>query len=129
MIVNSDISDIIYNDCSVFGIKTYRFGNIPDGKVKSERIVVIAKALTADEYWNDGFVNVNFCVPDKQGTANTPRLQELERRVWKELGSRTGVFDGTRYRYNVYSSGIEQDEGLECHYVNVILKFEVLNVI
>lgn len=129
MIVSSDISDIIYKDCSVFGIERGRFGNIPEGELVNERIVIFTKTLSTEDYWNDVFVNVNFCVPDKEGVAELSRLQELEREAWKRLKSRIGVFDGTRYRYGISSSSIEEDEKMKCHYVNVILKFEVLNVI
>lgn len=129
MIVNSDISDIIYKDCSVFGIERGRFGNIPEGELVNERIIIFTKTLLIEDYWNEVFVNVNFCVPDKDGVAELSRLQEIEREAWKHLKSSTGVFDGTRYRYSIRSSSIEEDEKMKCHYVNVILKFEILNVI
>lgn len=128
MIVSSDISDIIYKDCSVFGIERERFGNILDGDLVKERIVVFTKTLSTEDFWNEVFVNVNFCVPDKTGRADLSRLQEIEREAWEYLKSSTGLFDGTRYRYSIRSSSIEEDEKMKCHYVNVILKFEVLNV-
>ena len=126
MITTSDIADIVYKDCEKFGIVRYRFGNIPEGIVKTERITIYVKTMTPDDYWKSVFVNVNFCVPDKKGVANLKRLKELER-ASESLGG-TGVYDGTPYTYSISSSGVEQDTALECHYVNKRLRFDILNV-
>lgn len=128
MITTSDIGSIIINDCKSFGLPVYRFGNIPKGEVKAERIVVYVKSLTPDTFWESVFVNVNFCVPDKQGKAVLGRLGELEKTARKKLDSSTGMYDNTKYTYSVSSSGIEEDTALKCHYVNIRLKFDVLNV-
>lgn len=126
MITTSEIGDIVYKDCERFGIKRYRFGNIPEGVVKSERIVIYVKTMTPDDYWKSVFVNVNFCVPDKKGVADIKRLKELERMAM--VLEKTGSYDGTAYTYSISSVGVEQDTALKCHFVNVRLKFDVLNV-
>lgn len=129
MITTTEVGDIIYNDCKALGLPVYRFGNIPKGELKSERIVVYVKSLTPDEIWESVFVNVNLCVPDKQGKALLERLGELERTARKELRGKTSMYDSTRYAYSISSSGIEEDTALKCHFVNIRLKFDILNVI
>lgn len=129
MIVTTDISSIIFKDCKSFGIeKIYQTGNIPKGKVKTERIVIRVAKQSPETYWKKGFVEVNFCVPDidNKGTANLRRLNEIERLVNSMRNVR--MFDSTLYRYSIEKIGVEEDSDLECHYVNVRLLFEVLNV-
>jgi hypothetical protein len=128
MITASEIGDIVFKDCEVFNIHRYRFGNIPEGIVKSERIVVYVKTLIPDDIWNSVFVNVNLCVPDKKGKADLKRLKELERLAYTHLVSSTGSYDGTNYTYRISASSVEEDTALKCHYVNIRLKFDVLNV-
>ena len=40
----------------------------------------------------------------------------------------TGSYNGSFYRYSIYNIGTEADTALKCHYVNVSVLFEVLNV-
>lgn len=40
----------------------------------------------------------------------------------------TGRYDGTTYHYYIDTIGTEEDTALKCHYVNVRILFEVLNV-
>ena len=37
-------------------------------------------------------------------------------------------YDGTTYHYSIDTIGTEEDTALKCHYVNVRILFEVLNV-
>lgn len=125
MITTGDIATILVNDLKPFGIVTYKKGAIPEGKVTAERITVIPKEPKPGTYWVKGFVEVNFCVPDIGGMANTKRLNELQR---KAAGMRSvSSFDGSTYRYKVYSTNQEKDP-LGFHFVNVKMLFEVLNV-
>ena len=55
------------------------------------------------------------------------KLPESER-VCSGICSITGRYDGTTYHYSIESIGIEEDTSLKCHYVNVRILFEVLNV-
>lgn len=129
MIVTTDIGNILYRDCKAFGIEVYQKGNIPDGEVTTERVIIRTKNQTPSKFWKKGFVEVNLCVPDVDvDTANLIRLAELEREAMKILDDVVSTYDGTTYRYSIDSIGTEADTALKCHYVNVRLLFEVLNV-
>ena len=130
MIVTTDIANILYKDCKAFGIEVYQAGNIPDGhkELSSERVIIRTKSQSPETYWKKGFVEVNLCVPDMDGDANLIRLQELERKAQEALDEVVGEYDGSNYYYLIDSIGIEADTELRCHYVNVRLLFQVLNV-
>lgn len=75
------------------------------------------------------FRRSEFCVPDlSENEANTIRLNELEREAMKRFDDVVSTYDGTTYRYSIESIGTEADTALKCHYVNVRILFEVLNV-
>ena len=130
MIVTTDIANILYKDCKAFGIEIYQSCNIPDEhkKLSSERVIIRTKSQSPETYWKKGFVEVNLCVPDMDGDANLIRLQELERKAQEVLDEAVGEYDGSNYYYMIDSIGIEADTELRCHYVNVRLLFQVLNV-
>lgn len=134
MITTNDIADILCLDCKAFGIaEIYRLGyvkEVPKGGLRDERIVVIPKKQSTNTRWLKDFVEVNLCVPDLgEGIADIDRLQELERMAKLILDHRTGMFDGTRYHYKVFDlDGMVEDKDIKCHYVNVRLLFNVLNV-
>lgn len=131
MIATTDIANIIFKDCKAFEIsEVYQRGNIPEGKVNTERIVVYPKTQQPNTYWEKGYVEVNLCVPlSRSGRVNLIRLNELERKA-KEMfkDGVVGQYDGSWYRYSSETIGIEVDKELCCFYVNVKLLFEVLNV-
>ncbi len=129
MITQGDIYKILYRDCEVFELPRFSPDNVPKGKVTQERIVIIPKRGTPDIYWEKCYVEVNFCVPDKNEAADEIRLAELERWAISELKRKSGLWDETRYRYSKESSSYETDEELGCHYVNVRLLFEIQNVL
>ena len=98
MIVTTDIANIIFKDCKAFGIsEMYQRGNIPEGEVKTERIVIYPKAHQTDAYWEKGYVEVNLCVPvTKTGKANLIRLNELERNAREMFKDGiVGQYDGS----------------------------------
>lgn len=130
MIVTTDIANILYKDCKAFGMEVYQSGNIPDEdrELSSERVIIIAKSQSPEAIWKKGFVEVNLCVPDMEGKANLIRLQELERKAQEVLDDVVGEFDGSSYYYQIDQIGTEADTALKCHYVNVRLLFQVLNV-
>lgn len=130
MIGVSDIGNILYKDCKeAFGLKVYQKGNIPSGAIKTDRVIIYPKVQQDVTYWKESFVEVNLCVPDiASNTANLVRLNELEREARAKLKRSTGEYDGSRYRYKIDTIGIEQDSEMQCHYVNVSILFEVLNV-
>lgn len=130
MIVTTDIANILYKDCKAFGIEVYQAGNIPDEykELSSERVIIRTKSQSPETIWKKGFVEVNLCVPDMDGDANLIRLQELERKAQEVLGDVVGDYDGSNYWYSIDSIGTEADTELRCHYVNVRILFQVLNV-
>ena len=130
MIVTTDIANILYKDCEAFGMEVYQSGNIPDEnkKLSSERVIIIAKSQSPEAIWKKGFVEVNLCVPDMNGNANLIRLQQLERKAQEVLDDVVGEYDGSNYYYLIDSIGTEADTELRCHYVNVRILFQVLNV-
>lgn len=130
MIVTTDIANILYKDCKAFGIEVYQAGNIPDEhkELSSERVIIRTKSQSPETYWKKGFVEVNLCVPDMDGDANLIRLQELERKAQEVLDEVVGEYDGSNYYYLIDSIGMEADTELRCHYVNVRILFQVLNV-
>ena len=127
MITTTDVANILVMDCKSFGLPVYQKGNIPSGELKKDRITIHVKESTTGQYWNKGFVEVNFSTPDKQGKANLVRLQELERMALDSLDS-VGEYDNSHYRYSIHSYGMEEDPSMKCHYINVRVLFEVLNV-
>lgn len=131
MITLSDTANIMYRDCSVFGVERVPFGRTVTGQLKEERCVIHIKERQYGKYWTDGFVEVNLCVPDKAPLyteADTPRIEELLRLAhpWKD--GVAGVWDGTPYYYETQSEAILTDTALRCHYANVKVLFKVLNV-
>lgn len=129
MITTTDIGNILYKDCKAFGIEIVPDGETLTGELKSERIVIHSKKQQPGTYWKKSFAEVNLCVPDlSENSAGSIRLNELERQAQSILDDVVGTHDGTRYLYSIDSIGTEADTALKCHYVNVRILFEVLNV-
>ncbi|MCQ4915663.1 MULTISPECIES: hypothetical protein [Bacteroides] len=129
MIVTTDIGNILYRDCKAFGIDMIPDGETLTGELKYERIVIHVKKQQLGTYWKKSFVEVNLCVPDlSENEANTIRLNELERQASKLFDDVVNTYNGNRYRYSIESIGTEADTALKCHYVNVRILFNVLNV-
>lgn len=99
--------------------------DIPEGMITEERIVIHVKRTSVATYFNKNFVEVNWCVPDIEGRPDSKRLGEVEREL--ATLSSAGEYDGTGYNYSIDSTEIIKSE-LGCHYLNVRLLFEILNV-
>ena len=131
MIVTTDIYKILFDKLKSFSIKDiYDNWNAIKEGVKSELIVIVVKDfLEPETYWEVCYPHINICVPYLTGgKANTIRLNELERAIKKLLIGESGVFDGSQYHWEIDRIGIEEDVKLSCSYVNVVLKFKVLNI-
>lgn len=129
MIVTTDIADILYRDCKDFGIDIVPFGKTLTGELTKERITIHVKGQTSEKYWEKCFCEVNVCVPDLTPTeANYPRLKALERKAKDKFRSVTDAYNGKSYLYEYETIAIEADTALKCHFVNVKLLFQVLNV-
>lgn len=130
MITTTDIANILYRDCEELGLEIYQKGNIPKGEIKAERIIIRTRTQTPEKYWEKSYAEINLCVPDiDTDTANLLRLNALEREANRIFGYSCGIYDGTRYRYSKSTISVEADASLKCHYVNVKILFEILNVI
>lgn len=113
----------------IFGIDIVPAGETLTGELKSERIVIHTKKQQPGTYWKKSFAEVNLCVPNlSENEANTIRLNELERKAGKLFDDVVSTYDGMTYRYSIDSIGTEADTALKCHYVNVRILFNVLNV-
>lgn len=137
MITKADIENILLDVCEPFGITDVTTepptldDKTGDGLSK-EMLEIFVKKEGDGKLWLPRFADVNVCIPDfKSGRQNAPRLEEVER-IAGQLFPKTyasGVLDGSRYRFKRDSIGIEQDKPLRCHYVNVRILFETINVI
>lgn len=135
MITTLDIGDILYKDCKAlmgtFGINPtalYHHPNEPVGEVTTERVIIHSpNSDTPEKIWDKSFANINLVVPDKNGKKDITRLQTLQRLAKANLDDRYGVFDKTKYIYEIASIGTEQDTDLKCNYVNVKILFSILN--
>ena len=98
-------------------------------KLKSERIVIHTEETTAGKVLEEIFRrSESMCTNLSENEANTIRLNELERKAGKLLDDVVSTYDSTTYRYSIESIGTEADTALKCHYVNVRILFEVINV-
>lgn len=130
MITTTDIANIMYKDCQRLGIHVVPDGEVLTGELHDERVVIHSKSQQPEKYFRKSFCEVNICIPDLyKGQADSARLNEAERQALQLFDNVYGESDdGTPYRYSVNNIGIEADDTLKCHYVNVRLLFEVLNI-
>lgn len=130
MITSSDIANIIYRDCKVFGLDIVPDGETIVGELKTERIAIHTKEPQESDYWWKSYVEVNICVPDLKNKSNRVRLDELQAQAYSLWYNKTvtGEYNDTRYKYTLYTSSQLEESTLKCHYVNVRLLFQVLNV-
>lgn len=133
---SGDIGNVLYAKCSeaFAGVEIYRSEDEPEGVVASDRIVIYTKPVQLGGLWNSGYVEVNFCVPNRQdGAADLNKLQEYERQALQMLGGNghpvVGEYGENFYRYRVSTTSTEQDEPLNCHFVNAHILFEILNTL
>lgn len=130
MITTTDIGNIIYSFCrnrfSDFAI--YQHGNIPSGVVNKERITIFPKSQTASGKWIKNFVEVNFCIPNKNGGANLIRLNEIESQAFDAFKIVVGNSKGLNYKFGYESIGQLEDKNLNIFYINVRVKFQVINI-
>lgn len=134
MITTGDVYCILHKVCEQFGITEIYDGlDEPKGKIKSERIVIRTDSQGNGKIWEKSFVNINFCTPlNIDGSANTVRLNEIERMVKPVFKNGDVIeYNGSTCNYENGGDGWmsrEADTALKCHYVNVRILFEVLNV-
>jgi hypothetical protein len=137
MITKADIENIILDVCEPLGITDVTTepptldDKTGDG-LKGEKLEIFVKKEGDGTRWLPRFVDVNVCIPDfTSGLQNAPRLEAVEKIAGGlfDKAYASGIMDGSRYRFKRESIGIEQDKPLKCHYVNVRVLFETINVI
>jgi hypothetical protein len=131
MIGVSDIGNILYADCKrIFSLPCFQRGNVPQGEITTDRIIIYPKVQQDISIWKESFVEVNICVPDiAPDTANLVRLNEVERIAREHLKYKCSEYDNTLYRYKIDTIGLEQDQEMKCHYVNISILFETINTL
>lgn len=136
MLTQIDIGHIIYGDCRFLGLPIYLKDHMTDTYEahddrieESGRVVIRPKPASNDKtYFNDCVVEVNVALPDLAGERN-PSLGTLYGQLLEALSDdKCGRYGGEFYRYSVQRHGIEKDEKLHCHYANITILFEILNV-
>lgn len=128
MIGIKDIERILIGEAQTLIVPSSVFSaeDMPDGVITEERIVIICKERTMETIFDKCFVEVNWCVPNLGDAPDSERLREVERIMLGAFDS-VGEYDGTHYKYGIFSEGVVPSE-LKCHYVNLRLLFEILNV-
>ena len=58
MIVTTDIGNILYRDCKIFGIDIVPAGETLTGELKSERIVIHTKKQQPGKYWKLSLIHI-----------------------------------------------------------------------
>ena len=141
MITEIDAGHVIYDDLELMGLERRLKGHLTKGGLEGERpmvgekipdegmIVIIPKRMSADKtYFNDCTIEVNILLKDIECEAN-PQLNELLKKAIQTLSdNEVGKVEDVWYRYSIRSHGIEQESKLSCHYANITIDFETLNV-
>ena len=141
MITEIDAGHVIYDDLDFMGLERRLKGHITKGSLDGEQpmvgenvpddgmIVILPKRMSADKtYFNECTIEVNILMKDLQGETN-PRLNGLMKNAVSALSDfKTGKVGEDWYRYSVRSHGIEEEAKRECHYANITIDFETLNV-
>lgn len=141
MITEIDAGHVIYDDLEFMGLERRLKGHLVKGGLDGEQpivseiipdegmIVILPKSMSADKtYFNECTIEVNILLKDLQYETN-PKLNELLKNALDVLcDNQVGEIDGDWYRYSVRSHGIEEETKMECHYANITIDFETLNV-
>lgn len=141
MITEIDAGHVLYKDLGFMGLERRLKGHLVNGVLDGElpmvnetipengMVVIIPKRMSADKtYFNDCTIEVNILMRDVQGETNT-RLNDLLKVALGELSdNKVGKLGDDWYRYSVRSHGIEDESKMKCHYANITIDFETLNV-
>lgn len=130
MIVTTDIANILYARCKMFGMPVAQGHNIDyDALEPQGRVVVHVREQTPQKIWKKCFAEVNIHVPDVgEGRADLIKLNEIERNAHRIFDC-VSVYDDTYYRLTIAATNILQSKELHSHYVNAKVLFQSLNTI
>ncbi len=141
MITEIDAGHIIYDDLDSMSLERRLKGHLKKGSLNGEEpmisehvpeeglVVILPKQVSADKkYFNDCTIVVNILLKDVEGETN-PKINELLKEAFNLLNAdKVGEYADTWYRYSVRSHGIEAEARMKCHYANIVLDFEILNI-
>ena len=141
MITETDAGHIIFDDLDSLGLERRLKGHLKTGRLDGEEpmveesvpddgmIVVIPKSMSADKtYFNDCTIEVNILMKDLEGETNPMLEEKLKKALEVLMADKVGNIENDWYRYSVRSHGIEQEGSMNCHYANITIDFETLNV-
>lgn len=141
MMTEVDAGHVIYDDLESLGLERRLKGHLHTGRLDGEKpmvgesvpdegmIVILPKVMSADHvYFNGCTIEVNILMKDIEGDTDTRLNDRLKDALVILKDDKVGEFDGVWYRYSVRSHGIEQEGSLSCHYANITIDFETLNV-
>ena len=129
-ITTTDIRKILYRTLSPFGLPILYKEDIPQGEITEDRIIVVTSDEGYGKIWATCIVTISICVPDPTpNEANLTKLSEYENTfVGLFRDGIVGSYNGDNYSIVLQNNGIDGDKQFRCHYVNLKLSFEVLNV-
>lgn len=124
---NSGVETFLYQ--FDYGMGKYKGWTFPDKPITENRCVVLCNQDSPDTYWETFSAFVNLCVPDKNGTADTKTLEELEsmgKAMFKDIPP--AQIGDEWYFIMISRVTKEEDTNLKCHYISIKLNFKILNV-
>lgn len=141
MMTEIDAGHILYDDLESLGLERRLKGHLHTGRLDGESpmvgesvpdngmVVILPKPMSSDKvYFNDCTIEVNILLKDIEGETN-PNINGILKKALDLLqDDNVGEYDGVWYRYSVRSHGIEQESSQSCHYANITIDFEILNV-
>lgn len=141
MMTEIDAGHVIYDDLESLGLEMRLKGHLHTGRLDGESpmvgetvpedgmIVILPKAMSADKvYFNGCTIEVNILMRDIEGETNPSLNDRLKEALGILQADKVGQFEEVWYRYGVRSHGIEQESTISCHYANITIDFETLNV-
>lgn len=129
-ITTADIRRIMYGILSSWGLPIHYKEDLPMGEITDERIIIVTSGEGYGKIWTTCIVTISICVPDPTpNDANLTKLDVYEKQSIKMFkDGMVGDYKGDNYVISLQKNGIEEDRQMKCHYVNLKLSFEVLNV-
>lgn len=129
-ITTADIRRIMYGILSQWGLPIHYKEDLPMGEITDERIIIVTSGEGYGKIWTTCIVTISICVPDPTpNVANLTKLDVYEKQSIKMFkDGMVGDYKGDNYVISLQKNGIEEDRQMKCHYVNLKLSFEVLNV-
>ena len=123
----SEIGEIVFDLCRGYGVEVDIMENMPYSEITEERIVIILSRIEPSTYWENTMVKINWCVPDISNEANSIRLKEIEP-LLKPLFRGCGTKGDDTYRYSKDSTDTGENADMRCHFANLTLLFQTLNI-